>query len=610
MTEQVVDDHDLGPVAGDAPAPAPTADRRRRTLTCIVFLLPSALFLALGVRPLEPLNGQDGYLYTGMVPRMYDFLNRFPDAYYGVRFGYTLPTWVATKAFGFEVGYLGLRLALIGAICVILSRRLRPGSAMLATAVVSTSPIVMVAAFNTYTLSVGVLTFVMGAVVLSTTDPDSRSLTLRASAAGALFATSWNAHLVVLPLCLAITGLFLGDHLWHAREHRLRAAVRLGVAVGVGAMLVTVIGVVVYGTQFDLWDVYGPSLDQARRPTENFYLEPGWRWVGWRHYLWVGPLAVAGGALAWRSESDPTLRRTARRLTAFTAISFALFASFQWLQDDPLLATYFYSALPLTLGVATLAFASAVIVNRTTRLDVFPAFALAALVPTTLVVASSIGGRFAFVTTLAIVTGVVAVTFAVRSRGSAITGIALVLVAASWATVSSPHDFRATPGGFRTDPYYDGVLFSYDWGTLDRAQLVDEFARSLPSLPDDRGAMRVWFDTALPYDQLSAPLAWRRSALNGPQDPPPPEVTASIRSALLDDRPRFVVIIDGQQLDAEQGAAQVAAIAPYSIVWQRRLTEGPLVAHAILLERASGTWPDFPCRTDAGEAENCTEPGS
>ncbi len=601
MTQQLV--HDV-----EAHDPDDQPARRRWRFTpsrAAVFVLPTVLFLALGVRPLEPLNGQDGYLYTAMVPRMYDFMNRFPDAYYGVRFGYTLPTWLATKLLGFEGGYLIVRWVAIGAICTVLTRSVRPRAALLATTLLATSPILLVAAFNTYTLSIGVLSFVAAATLLATARSEHPRLLLRVGCAGALLATTWNSHLVAVPISLVVGLLFVIDHVAHGCERRGRMAVRLAAALAVGAVLVTSIGIVVYGTQFGVWDLYGPSLDQARRPADSFYLDPGWNWISWRHYLWVGPIATIAGVLAWRTETEPTVRDVARRLTVFSTVCFGIFVCFQFLLDSPLLAIYFYSALPLALAVTCVAFSCAAVVNRPLPMANLQTASIGIAALLALVTAARVGGQFAVVTLLAVTASVLAVVCVVRSSQTAAIGMGLIVLAMSWTTVSSPHDFPGTPGGFRTDPYYDTVLFSYDWTMMDRAQLVDEFARALPSLPDERGAMSVWFDPAQPYDQLSAPLAWRRSALNTATDPGPPEVTESIRSALAVERPRYIVIIDGQQTDATLGAAGIIEVAPYAVAWQRQFTEGDLVAHVVLLERAPGTWPDFPCRSPEGLAGVC-----
>ena len=175
-------------------------------------------------------------------------------------------------------------------------------------------------------------------------------------------------------------------------------------------------------------------------------------------------------------------------------------------------------------------------------------------------------------------------------------GAILMLIVASWAVVAAPHDFPPTPGGYRTDPWYDDVLLAFDDTSMDRIKIMDEMARMLPSLPADRGEIAVWFDSRGPYDQLTAPFLWFKSSLQSGADGPVPEVTYTVRYRLAMNRPRFVVIIDGDDLDAEAGMREVMARGPYSLVWSQRLSSGQSSARIILLERAAGTWRDFPCR--------------
>ncbi|MGD9996120.1 MAG: hypothetical protein AB7L17_14300 [Ilumatobacteraceae bacterium] len=566
------------------------------------------LFFACGVRAIEAMNGQDGYLYAGASARPYDFLARFPDAYYGMRFGYILPSWVLNRLFGVEAGFFLLRFGLLGSICLImrLSGRLAPSVALFAAVVVSTSPIIAVATFNTYVMATAVLGFVIGAVLLATVrDLDSRGLA-RVAMAGAAVAVAWNSHFVALPIGIVVFAAFVVDHVVQRPRHPLKGFALYCAAFAIGTFVVVAGGVLIYGLRFGVWDVYGPSLAQSRRSTDGFFLEPGFRWLSWRHYLLVGPLGLVAGALAWRTEADEFVRVVLRRLTVFTGVSLALFASLQWLQNSPLLATYFYSALPLSLGTVTLALASAAVIRRETQHTRVLGVALVAAILVAIVLGSQIGGRYAIVLSGSIVVmalGVASMTVT-RLRGLA---VGAILVAAAWASVSSPHDFPGTPGGYRTDPFYDDMFFAYDPSTMDRVEMVDQLSRALPSLPTERGELLVWFDSAQPYDQLTAPFVWYRSALQGPADAPMPQMTATVRERVLDRRPRFIVIIDGQESDADLGAAEIAALAPYSVAWKRAFSRGDLAAHVILLERAAGTWRDFPCSTgDDGKPLICS----
>lgn len=596
---------------------ARSSDQRRRRLKSLgglarsetflrpllLLVTPGVLVFVLGVRAIEPTNGQDGYLYVGAVARLRDFLTRFPDAYYGARFGYILPSWVFTRVLGFESGFYALRLGLLGAVCVLMGLRgsLRPAAALLATVIFCTAPIVLVATFNTYTLSTGVLTLVLGSLLLATTGEFDRSSISRVFVAGMALGLSWNSHFVALPVCGVVFVVFIADQMWTRRPDAARQAAAYCAAFALGTGIVVISALLIYGLRFDLWNVYGPTLAQAGEQTDVFYLEPGWRWLSWRHYLLVGPLAVVAGAVAWRCETNGPRCAVVRRLTLFSGTSLGLFAFFQWFQDDPLLATYFYSALPLALSTATLAVACAVIVDRDFRHVTAVAVAAVVLVPTLTFVASRVKGSYAAVLAGCVVAAALAVFAARRAGAGRGAGVGAVLAAALWAAVSSPHDFPATPGGFRTDPRYDDALFAYDTAALDRAKIVDSFARALPSLPRQRGELRVWFDAAGPFDQLSAPFVWYRSALQAPGDAVLPNITPTVRDRILIERPRYVVIVDGQEVDAAQGASRLMGLAPYRTLWHQAFTRGQTVVYVILLERAAGTWPDYPCDASNGD---------
>lgn len=300
----------------------------------------------------------------------------------------------------------------------------------------------------------------------------------------------------------------------------------------------------------------------------------------------------------WWTEKNPILRTVLRRLAVFSSLGVLLFACLQWLLDSPLLAIYFYSALPIGLCTVSLAFAAAVVVGRAPakRIELI-ALGTAGLVVGSTALGSKFGSPFLAIIVASLL-AVVAVLFQVR-RSSARLWMSVVglLFVATWATVSSPHDFPASPGGYRSDPAYDDVLFAYEPSSMDRVKIVHELSRALPSLPDERGELKVWFDSRGPFDQLTAPFLWYRSALQSPVDEPMPEVSATVRERILISRPRFILIIDGQEEDALQGIGEVTTLAPYSVVWKRVIASGSTEAHVALLERDPGTWLDFPCES-------------
>jgi hypothetical protein len=77
---------------------------RRIIILVVTATLPIIWFFLLGARSIEPINGQDGYAYIGIVARTEDFLYRFPNSYFGFRFGYILPSSLFRSLFGFELG--------------------------------------------------------------------------------------------------------------------------------------------------------------------------------------------------------------------------------------------------------------------------------------------------------------------------------------------------------------------------------------------------------------------------------------------------------------------------------------------------------------------------
>jgi hypothetical protein len=306
---------------------------------------------------------------------------------------------------------------------------------------------------------------------------------------------------------------------------------------------------------------------------------------------------------AWRTEANPVVRVMLRRFATFSALGVILFSILQWLLKTPLLAIYFYSAIPLALCTVSLAVSTAVVVSRRSkRVSALASVGLAILVVGALRYGARVGAEFRFLL-IGSALGIGLVGFgAWRSRSLHFVGTVAALVLASWAAVSAPHDFPASPGGYRSDPAYDGVLFSSDDNSMERAEIVHELSSVLPSLPSYRGELMVWFDSQGPFDQLSAPFVWYRSALQSGIDPPAPEVTATVRSRLLDRRPRYVVIIDGQEADMLRGVEAVVSIAPYHLVWKLPIDSGRTIAHVALMERRAGSWRDFPCDDPASLA--------
>jgi hypothetical protein len=585
-----------------------------------VAVIPAATFLVLGVRAVEPINGQDGYLYVGIVARMQDFLERFPNTYYGMRFGYTLPSLAFERLFGFEYGHLLLRFALLAAVCVAMTagRALTGTWAVLAAILVSSSPLVVVSTFSTYTLSIGSLTFVLGVLLLAQDGRDGSRDAARVMVATAAFAVAWNCHLVVLLPAVAAWSVaaidrFRGGDLpvLRATGHRRRTLVLLMVSGVVGTASVVGLGMAILGLRYGITDVYGPALQQADEGASERFRYGGVSWLGYRHYLLVVPAAIVTGVVAWRTEPDGATRTMLRRTTLSTVAVLGVYGWFQWISREPLLEMYFHAGPLLVLSVVTLALAASVILKRldADRLSLgregltptIPFVLAVTVVLGALAGGARVGGPASIVAlgvagACAVVVSARLLAGGSRTRGIRAVGVTLVLAAASWSAVSSPHDFPPTPGGYRVDPFYDIALFAYDEDSMDRVKILHELSRTLPSLPQDRGQLMMWFDPLGPYDQMSAPFLWYlgRGALQSPADPPPPVVTEAVTTNVVDVRPRFVVVLDDDAQVVTDATAAVVALAPYEIRWRRSFTAVSTSLDVVLLERRAGSWQDFP----------------
>lgn len=594
VANAVVAPTDSASSAGSAGNPAP----RSRWLGRLgVALLPVAVFVVLGVRSLEPINGQDGYLYIGMVARLEDFLARFPDAYYGMRFGYTLPSVVFARVFGFEVGHHLLRFALLGLVCL----QLRAASSLswryraLAAVLFCASPLVLVSTFSTYPMSIGALSFTAGALLLARDDTTSNAAFGRLTLGGMALAVAWNCHLVALVPAIAVCFVAIADRV-RLSPSRQRTAVRSIAFVGAGTLLVVGTGVAVLWLRYGISDVYGPTLRQAERGASEQFRYDGLEWLGFRHYLLVVPISACVSLFVWRTEEGPSTRTSMRRLALMNVAVTCVYGWFQWARREPLLEMYYHSGPLLLLAVATLSISIATVLRRfaRSRWYVFP------LVLSLVIVCSYAGSRVStsFVA-LAVITGALAgLTLLARARGAALqsAAVALFVGVAAWSSVSSPHDFPPTPGGYRVDPNYDIALFAYDGTSMERATILDRLSRSLPSLPRTRGQVMMWFDPLGPYDQMSAPFLWYLSgALQAPSDPPPPFVSQAVMDHALVARPRFIVVLDDDQRAVAQAAASLVDLAEYEYRWAERFTSGRTTLEVVLLERRAGTWSDFPC---------------
>lgn len=566
-------------------------------VTMFLIATPAMLFFLLGIRAIEPMNGQDGYLYVGVVARLTDFLTRFPESYYGVRFGHILPTWLFTQFFGFEVAHYLWRFILLGAICALLrfGGLLAPLPSLFAAIVVSTSPIIAVSVYTTYVSSTAILTLIVGSLLLAYPD-DVRPNSARIFAASAFLTMSWNANFATFPLCGIVSSIFLLDRFFSADQRSLKRILLPTTTLLIGICAVLGTGVLVYGINFNIWNIFSPTLAQATKGTDSLFVDPGWAWISWRHYLLLGPISIAIGAYVWLTERDLALAAVVRKLLFFSITCLTIFACAQWIMGSPLLSLYFYSAFPLGLCSVLLAYSTAVLIGRESGVfQILFAVALTTSGVLGYVLGEYFNGQFLLLILLIIIFTLILAAGAIFNNWARMLGFLGLFLAASWCVVSSPHDFLGTPGGYRADPMYDDVLSAYDYGSLDRAVVLNEIASALPTLPEDRGEIRLWFDTRQPYDQLSAPFLWWRSALQSPNDPLIPEVSQTVRSRVVNDRPRYIVLISKDKERAVDGSQRIKAIAPHNVVWKKLFSHGQIAAEVVLLERNDGAWKDFPC---------------
>lgn len=574
----------------------------------LLFSLPAVLCLALGVQLAGRMNGVDEFIYVGAVERLNDFVHRWPDTYYAVRFGYLVPEWLFARVFGADLGYLVLRFAILGVIATTMRLRgiMRLLPSVFGTLILVTSPIVLGAAFNTYVASLGTLFALLGAALLACGSATTPRSAIRVFIGGAALALAWNSHFAFLPICAIIMTVFAVDELAASRRSDRLRRVWLTTCVGLGSFATILIGVAVYRWQFQVSDVFGPTFRQAKQDTNPVFIGSSTDWLAWRHYLLLGPLAVVVGAITWTTELDQQRRMVARRLTAMTFLSLAAFAWFEWVRNDPLLSIFYYSCLPLALGVLTLAFSLMIVTSRMapTQQPKFVAVAAISLL-SVLHFASVLKPSYVIVVLGALVVAAFAILGARGLPHWQFISLAIALLASSWFTVSSPHDFAGANGAFRVDPYYDHILFEYDLTGIDQLRVAREFAQSLPTLPANRGEIRVWFDSTGSMNQVISTLVWYRSALQRETDPPMPALSQVVTDRVTLDRPRYVVVLDDQATDVVSGVEKIQKLAPYRIVWVKVFQHGPWTANATLLERTDGAWPDFPCLGPAGNSVLC-----
>ena len=560
---------------------------RTRTVAfmALLFVLPGVLFYAVGARSIEPINGQDGYAYIGIVARTSDFLSRFPDSYFGTRFGYIFPSDLFHWMFGFEVGHHLMRFVILGTVAVLFKARgrLRNSVAIVVVVLFSISPIVLVSTFSTYTMSVGAIALLLAVLLFAMYDTGRVGEFVIPALSSAVLAIAWNSHLQLLLPSVVIFAILLCDRVFESKGKRLATFLTIGSAGLVGASITCLAGVLLLGTRYGIWNPWAPALEFTSGPSNDLFKSDGFDWITWRHYVLLAPIAIVTCAITCLTERDPFLRRILRRLTLVLVGLLLVYIYYQWVLRNIGFETFYHSSGFLTVCVATLALSVGVLLNRDNH-TVAIGIAVLTFAVIAYVGGANVGGNFLFVLVTAFVILITITVSAIYMQQVFRLSILSLVGLSAWITVSSPHDFPATPGGYRTDPLYDTALFSYDKSSMDRASVVNEISLMIPSRPSTDGEIRIWFNPSTPYDQLSAPFLWYKSALQAPNDPPPPAITPTVERHLSESKPRFIAVIDGNMEHVSDGIGELTNRASYRLVWKRTVTSGSFSAHVAFLE--------------------------
>jgi hypothetical protein len=559
----------------------------RRTIALVVVAtVPMFWFYLLGARSIEPINGQDGYAYIGIVARTQDFLYRFPNSYFGFRFGYILPSTLFRSLFGFELGHHLLRFALLATIAQLMRFRgqLNTIAAVVAISLFSISPIVLVSTFNTYTMSVGALVFYIGLLVLTTLDSVRNSPLLRTMMSGAILAVAWNSHLQLLAPAVVVIAIVTIDNAVHQKLNFSKYIIKHAGAAIMGTVLVCLTGSVIYGIKYGLWDLWTPGLKFASKEPEKIFETRGFEWITWRQYVLLVPVSASLGIAAWVTEENLIIRRALRQLTLAVVGIFSVYAFYQWILKGISLEIFFHSSglFVVTVGLLTLSIGCILRRNRNIAIQgiAFVSVSLAMYA-----ISANFDGYFpALLTVVTLTIGFILCASFYTKQLLSISAM-LALAVASWVTVSSPHDFPASAGGYRTDPLYDMALFSYDRGSLNRASVVDQISQTIPGFPSIHGDLLVWFNPTSPIDQLSAPFLWYKSSLQDEHDPALPTVTPTISRKIHSVNSKYIVIIGKDLVEVTAASKAIRDVAPYEERWKKKISKSDFESVTAFLQR-------------------------
>ena len=559
---------------------------RRLAFFLFVATIPAIWFYLLGARSIEPINGQDGYAYIGIVARTQDFLYRFPNSYFGFRFGYILPSMLFRSLFGFELGHHLLRFVLLAITAHLMRIRgqLNTVAAIVVISLFSISPIVLVSTFNTYTMSVGALVFFIGLLVLTTFDSVRNSPLLRTMVGGAILAVAWNSHLQLLAPAVVVTAIVIIDNAVHQKIDFQKYIFKHAFAAIMGAVLVCLTGSVIYGIKYGLWDLWTPGLKFASKEPAKIFETRGFEWIAWRQYVLLVPVSVSLGIASWMTEENLIIRRTLRQLTLATAGIFAVYAFYQWILKGISLEIFFHSSGLFVVTVGLLTFSIGCVLRRNTNIAI-QGIAFVCVSLAMYAMSANFDGYFPALLTVVAITLVVVLWAGFYMKQLLSISAILALAVASWVTVSSPHDFPASAGGYRTDPLYDMALFSYDRSSLNRGSVVDQISQDIPGYPSAKGDLLVWFNPSSPIDQLSAPFLWYKSSLQDELDPALPTVTPTVSRKIQSANSKYIVIIGKDLAEVTTASKAIRDLAPYEERWKKKTNKSGFEAVIAFLER-------------------------
>ena len=276
---------------------------------------------------------------------MDDLVTRYGYTYYSVRFGLLAPSELLIGLAGPLFGYFLLRWLLmtgLSALVMIWGKRTRGYLlGVLGCAIILLSPVTHRAVMTIYSDTVGV-PYVAGATVLLLLPGSARARIMYTLAAGGLIGLTINSNLVIaLPLAVSLLAWFVV----RIMTTRSRQAVWEALAVAGGAILVTLLGALLYLVRFGRANIISPSIDAARRISDVVTADraPTREWLLFRPYLFLPLIAiVALGVTLAAARQRPRWQESALVGMLVGAGAFYLFEEF--ILEGYLLETYFYTS--------------------------------------------------------------------------------------------------------------------------------------------------------------------------------------------------------------------------------------------------------------------------